>query len=109
MSLRSVWFIGIADYTAVRSAGATLDDSLDSHLADGIFERFYRFGDVLRRVHPRDESPVSAHQIDSVIQHTPLEGSGQRRRHARRRRSVRWPFDAVALYWTVFAEHDVEV
>src|SRR2546427_13183676 len=109
MSLRSVWLTGIADYKATPSIEATLGDGFQSHLADGIFERFYRFADVLRRVHPRDESPVSAHQIDSVIQHTPLEGSGQRRRHARRRRSVRWPFDAVALYWTVFAEHDVEV
>src|SRR5438034_9163356 len=95
MSLRSVWFIGIADYTAVRSAGATLDDSLDSHLADGIFERFYRFGDVLRRVHPRDESPVSAHQIDSVIQHTPLQRADYFWTYPWRLNNRLWPFNTV--------------
>src|SRR5437870_12088163 len=109
MSLRSVWFIGIADYKATRCVEATLDDAFHSHLADGIFERFYGFGDVLLGMNARGETAVAAHQVNAVVQHTPLKDSGQRRRHARRRRAVRGPFDAVALYRAVFAQHDVEV
>src|SRR3989304_9083436 len=68
-----------------RTATFVLQQPLGLHLGYRRLERLHRAVDVLLGMHARGEAAAAAHQVDAMVQHTPLQGQHQRPGRARRK------------------------